>query len=276
MSAFLEVAKVMRKAAGNQSYVRQASADRERAIALHRQDLRAQRSDRLLQEHERSGRGWFWETDKHGRIVYISEVFAERYGFDHEDLLGKVFTSVFEVDPGDRDAERTIKFHFTAHSPFHELPVRGEGRAGDGTVWWSVNGRPIFDSFENFCGFRGSGTDLTERRRSAEHASRLALYDSLTGLANRHALSQALSKLLTHRNPAQRVCSILMLDLDRFKEVNDLLGHQIGDRVLSEIARRLRDSLPVDAGIARFGGDDAAAARSDWLPPVGASGLSEM
>ena len=143
------------------------------------------RSIDILRDYEATGQGWFWETDKHGRIVYISEVFAERYGFDHEDLLGKVFTSVFEVDPGDRDAERTIKFHFTAHSPFHELPVRGEGRAGDGTVWWSVNGRPIFDSFENFCGFRGSGTDLTERRRSAEHASRLALYDSLTGLARR-------------------------------------------------------------------------------------------
>ena len=214
------------------------------------------RSIDILRDYEATGQGWFWETDKHGRIVYISEVFAERYGFDHEDLLGKVFTSVFEVDPGDRDAERTIKFHFTAHSPFHELPVRGEGRAGDGTVWWSVNGRPIFDSFENFCGFRGSGTDLTERRRSAEHASRLALYDSLTGLANRHALSQALSKLLTHRNPAQRVCSILMLDLDRFKHVNDTFGHPTGDALLNQVARRLEKVVGDLGTVGRIGGDE--------------------
>ena len=57
--------------------LRQATADRERAIALHQQDMRAQRSDRLLQEHERTGRGWFWETDRHGCITYISDTLAQ-------------------------------------------------------------------------------------------------------------------------------------------------------------------------------------------------------
>ena len=63
--------------------------------------------------------------------------------------------------------------------------------------WWSVSGRPIYDHFDNFVGFRGSGTDLTERKRSQENATRLARYDSLTGLANRFQMSQSLEKILS-------------------------------------------------------------------------------
>tara|TARA_B100000678_G_scaffold288878_1_gene298193 strand:+ start:1491 stop:4190 length:2700 start_codon:yes stop_codon:yes gene_type:complete len=214
------------------------------------------RSIDIMRDYEATGQGWFWETDRNGRIVYISSQFAKRYGYNHEDLMGKIFTNVFEVDPEDREAERTIKFHFTAQSPFHELPVRGEDRDGEGAVWWSINGRPIFDCRDNFCGFRGSGTDLTERRRSAERASRLALFDSLTGLANRHSLSQRLSKLLTHPDSSKRQCTILMLDLDRFKHVNDTFGHPTGDALLTQVARRLEKVIGSIGTVGRIGGDE--------------------
>jgi len=214
------------------------------------------RSIDIMRDYEATGQGWFWETDCNGRIVYISAEFAQRYGFDHDDLIGKIFTNVFEVDPEDRDAERTIKFHFTAQSPFHELPVRGGADDGEGAVWWAVNGRPIFDGSDNFCGFRGSGTDLTERRRSAERASRLALYDSLTGLANRHSLSQILSKLLTNPSASKRACTILMLDLDRFKHVNDTFGHPTGDALLNQVARRLEKVVGTIGTVGRIGGDE--------------------
>mgnify|MGYP001984054637 CR=1 FL=1 len=214
------------------------------------------RSINIMRDYEATGQGWFWETDRQGRIVYISNEFAARYGFDHDELIGQVFTSVFEVDPDERDAERTIKFHFTAQSAFHDMPVRGSDQDGEGSSWWSVNGRPIFDSFDNFCGFRGSGTDLTERRRSAERASRLAMFDSLTGLANRHSLSQALSKKLTNRDPNGRKCAILMLDLDRFKHVNDTYGHPTGDALLVQVARRLEKVVGTVGVVGRLGGDE--------------------
>ncbi|RDS76114.1 EAL domain-containing protein [Alteriqipengyuania lutimaris] len=214
------------------------------------------RSIDIMREYEATGQGWFWETDCNGRIVYISQEFADRYGFDIDDLYGKIFTNLFEIEPDERDAERTIKFHFTAQSAFHDMPVRGNDGAREDAVWWSINGRPIFDGFDNFCGFRGSGTDLTERRRSAEHASRLAMYDSLTGLANRHSLSQGLSKLLTSRDKNRRACTILMLDLDRFKHVNDTFGHPTGDKLLVQVARRLEKVIGDMGVVGRLGGDE--------------------
>lgn len=214
------------------------------------------RSIDIMREYEATGQGWFWETDCNGRIVYISQEFGDRYGFDTDELYGKVFTNLFEIEPDERDAERTIKFHFTAQSAFHDMPVRGNDGVREDAVWWSINGRPIFDGFDNFCGFRGSGTDLTERRRSAEHASRLAMYDSLTGLANRHSLSQGLSKLLTHRDANRRACTILMLDLDRFKHVNDTFGHPTGDKLLVQVARRLEKVIGDMGVVGRLGGDE--------------------
>lgn len=214
------------------------------------------RSIDIMRDYEATGQGWFWETDREGRITYISPEFAERYEFDHDALIGETFTRVFEVDPDDREAERTIKFHFTAQSAFNDLPVCNRERQDEDIVWWSVNGRPIFDGFENFCGFRGSGTDLTERRRSAERASRLALYDSLTGLANRHTLSQMLSKLLTHVDTRRRTCTILMLDLDRFKHVNDTFGHPTGDALLTQVGQRLEKVIGELGVVGRIGGDE--------------------
>lgn len=83
----------------------------------------------------------------------------------------------------------------------------------------------------------------------------LAHTDTVTGLQNRAGLDEMLIKQLAESDPDQPL-ALFWLDLDRFKEVNDLLGHQIGDKVLNEVARRLRDNLPQGAGIARFGGDE--------------------
>tara|TARA_B100000678_G_scaffold134529_1_gene112404 strand:- start:128 stop:2845 length:2718 start_codon:yes stop_codon:yes gene_type:complete len=230
--------------------------DRRREEMRQTDERLRNRSIDIMRDYEATGQGWFWETDRDGRIVYISQEFADRYGLDYDGLIGKVFTKVFEIAPEEREAERTIKFHFTAQSAFHDMPVPGVDIDGEGMVWWSINGRPIFDGFDNFCGFRGSGTDLTERRRSAERASRLALFDSLTGLANRHSLSQMLSKLLTHRDPNRRVCTILMLDLDRFKHVNDTFGHPTGDALLVQVARRLEKVVGQLGVVGRLGGDE--------------------
>ncbi|MEC8178062.1 MAG: diguanylate cyclase, partial [Pseudomonadota bacterium] len=106
--------------------------------------------------------------------------------------------------------------------------------------------------------YRSLRTSIAEaetNERLARKMEVLAHTDIVTGLHNRAGLNDVLAAQVRHGGPDQRI-ALFWLDLDRFKEVNDLLGHQIGDRVLSEIARRLRDSLPVDAGIARFGGDE--------------------
>ncbi|MEL7686499.1 EAL domain-containing protein [Citromicrobium bathyomarinum] len=102
---------------------------------------------------------------------------------------------------------------------------------------------------------RNSIASAETSERLARKMEILAHTDVVTGLHNRAGLNDTLVTQLMAAD-ADQVLALFWLDLDRFKEVNDLLGHQIGDRVLSEVARRLRDSLPEDAGIARFGGDE--------------------
>jgi len=106
-----------------------------------------------------------------------------------------------------------------------------------------------------FSVLRSSITEAETSERLARKMEVLAHTDVVTGLHNRAGLNDMLVTELM-QSEADQSLALFWMDLDRFKEVNDLLGHQIGDRVLSEVARRLRESLPEDAGIARFGGDE--------------------
>jgi diguanylate cyclase (GGDEF)-like protein/PAS domain S-box-containing protein len=96
--------------------------------------------------------------------------------------------------------------------------------------------------------------DVTEREEAVRQLEHQALYDSLTQLPNRVLLRNRLEQAMPHG----RSTALLLLDLDRFKEVNDTLGHQAGDVLLQEVARRIRDALPRDATAARLGGDEFA------------------
>jgi len=223
----------------------------ERAEAKARVRDRAQS---ILSDYEETGQGWFWETDRRGNLTYVSASVARTLGRRPGELDGRPFTSLFELAEDNREGERTLTFHLSARSSFQELAVRaaapGEAR------WWSINGRPVYDGFQNFCGFRGSGMDLTEKKRSQENATRLAQYDSLTGLANRLQMSQTLEKILASPREHERECSVFLLDLDRFKNVNDTLGHPAGDALLKQVSQRLERAVGKMGRCGRLGGDE--------------------
>ncbi|WP_242129065.1 EAL domain-containing protein [Sphingobium sp. Sx8-8] len=235
--------------------LRQAAHDMNRAIAFHRRDLRAQRSDRLLHEYERSGRGWFWETDRHGCIVYISDTLARTLDLRDETLIGRPITEI--VRPGDRqegDGERTLGFHLSARTGFADIAVRAAMAKDE--RWWSISGQPVFNEYGQFHGFRGSGTDLTEMRRSQAEVNRLAQYDSLTGLANRVQMMRSLEQAVAGTSGQPRDCTLMMLDLDRFKTVNDTLGHPAGDALLRQVSRRIQRVVGDKGLVGRQGGDE--------------------
>ena len=212
------------------------------------------RAEEILADYEQTGQGWFWETDRRGAITYISAPICAQVGRSQARLLGRPFTQLFILDTAGNEGERTLNFHLSARSSFQDLAVRAAIEAEE--RWWSISGRPIYDSFNNFIGFRGSGNDLTERRRSEENASRLAHYDSLTGLANRHQMSQTLEKILHARHIEHRHCTVFLLDLDRFKQVNDTLGHPAGDALLKQVAQRLERTVDSKGRVGRLGGDE--------------------
>ena len=208
----------------------------------------------LLQNFEESRRGWFWSTDARGRLTYITDAVARTMGRPSADLLGTAFTELFLPADSHGERQRSLPFLLTKQSKFDELPLRSAFEGDD--RWWAVSGRPYFDSNGNFAGYRGSGADITAQRRSAEDASRLALYDSLTGLANRFHISKKLDTTLAAFAQQQRSCAIMLLDLDRFKQVNDTLGHPAGDALLKQVAERLLKIVGDKEMVSRLGGDE--------------------
>ena len=234
----------------------QARLEREALAKAESRTRASRKAEDILREFEETGQGWFWETDRRGNLVHASAVIGRILDHPVDALTGTPFTALFEPAEDGQEAERTLAFYLSTRCSFQELAVRAAVGQGQDERWWSISGRPVYDGFGNFIGFRGSGHDLTEKRRSQEKAAHLARYDSLTGLFNRFQMSQTLARILEERRDADRVCAILLLDLDRFKQVNDTLGHPAGDTLLKQVAQRLQRVVQDMGQVGRLGGDE--------------------
>jgi diguanylate cyclase (GGDEF)-like protein/PAS domain S-box-containing protein len=210
----------------------------------------------LLDQFEESEIGWFWATDAEGSLSYLSASAARKLGREPDELLGTPVTTLFMADEAkdEEKTERPLAFQLRARNSLAEVPVRLQ--AGKAEHWWSISAKPQVSDDGEFLGYRGSAKDITSVRESQRDASRLAQYDSLTGLANRHRMSKRLSTTLTAYRAAKRSCALLMLDLDRFKQVNDTLGHPAGDELLKQVAQRLERIVSGRGEIGRLGGDE--------------------
>ena len=133
--------------------------------------------------------------------------------------------------------------------------MRFTGNRGQDT-WLSISGHPKFDESGEFLGYRGSAKDITVEYTRKVEDSRLAEYDSLTGLANRHRMNRLLETTLAAYKSAERSCALIMMDLDRFKQVNDMFGHPAGDDLLKQVSRRLGQIIGTSGEIGRLGGDE--------------------
>ncbi len=218
------------------------------------ESARGQRALRLVREFEEVGSGWFWQTDRHGHLTYLSDKVARLVDTPDRPAIGAPLTAIFNVDSESPDTERTLGFHLSSRISFTEYSVRSGG--ADADRWWSISGRPTIDALGQFQGFAGTGSDLTEKRRSEAEITRLALFDGLTGLANRQRMRLSLDQTLAQGHNSYRSTGLLLLDLDRFKAVNDTLGHQTGDALLKQVGQRLMRVVD-DAGlVGRLGGDE--------------------
>lgn len=219
----------------------------------------------LLREFEESGADWLWQIDTSRHVVHASPRFAYALGREAKDVEGK---SLIQLIAG--DSWESGKFASSLHDlaeklkrreAFSNLLVRvsinGEPR------WWELSASPKLDDNGVFLGFRGVGSDVTEQRESAEKIARMARYDTLTGLPNRLQLTEALGKAMQQAEQWRGRCGFMMIDLDRFKSVNDTLGHLVGDRLLSLVSQRLRSIMSENEMCGRLGGDEFAVVLRD-------------
>ncbi len=208
---------------------------------------------KMIAEFEQHGAGWFWEADRQGRVTYLSAKVAHDL-VPSGSAIGQSLTDLFQMDSDTPATERTLAFHVSSRTSFSDYSVCAATPGSD--RWWSISGRPVVDDLGRFQGFIGSGSDLTEQRKSEAEITRLALFDGLTGLANRQRMRMSLEKTLAQNTGPYRATSLFLMDLDRFKAVNDTLGHQAGDALLQQVAQRLQRGVGDTGLVGRLGGDE--------------------
>ena len=195
---------------------------------------------------------WFWEQDAQGRFTRLEgrHVFGDEGAFAEE--LGRTWSELgFEADEGWAHAARCIGDGLA----FRELVMRR--RLPDGSLRYvRVSGEPLRRADGSLAGYRGVGRDVTAQREAEERVQYLATRDALTGLPNRDWFHQLLSVELKAARRYGRHMAVLFIDLDRFKLINDSLGHGAGDALLREIGARLTRCLRASDVVARLGGDE--------------------
>jgi diguanylate cyclase (GGDEF)-like protein/PAS domain S-box-containing protein len=214
----------------------------------------------LLREFEDHSADWLWETDAARRIVRASPRFAHSVGLDPLAVNGMPFLQVLAGptwEAGNFSAGlHTLAAKLKTREGFRDLllPVVVNGKEH----WWEIAANPRYDDRNVFVGFRGVGSDVTEQRVSADKINRMARYDTLTGLPNRLLINESLAQAMVDADKWGSRCAFMMIDLDRFKAVNDTLGHQIGDRLLGRVSERLNQLMTSNEVIGRLGGDEFA------------------
>ncbi|WP_395407202.1 putative bifunctional diguanylate cyclase/phosphodiesterase [Pseudoduganella sp. UC29_106] len=254
------------------------TADLQRSNERLNADVAARkRTERALQESEQRFRrllalssDWYWEQDSQFRFTNITAGFFEKGRLTRENYIGR---TRWESNPDMLNTKwgREHIARLQARLPFSNLEYAIAGN--DGVMrWYTTSGEPHYDAQGNFKGYRGVGSEITGRKLAEQRIQHIAHHDVLTGLPNRMLLQDRLSQAIAYANRSGHPLWVMLIDLDRFKFVNDSLGHKAGDLLLKTVATRLQSSVRESDTVARLSGDEFVAVLSEYpdesLSPV--------
>lgn len=233
----------------------------------------------LLNDFEENAADWLWGLDRDLRLQRASPRLFEQLGCTEEEAYGRALWDLLPCQSagcgarhklGDPDA---LRRQLTSHTSFRdfELCVVRNGEQGV----WSLSAKAIFDDHGTFTGYRGVGRDVTQAREAHRRIEHMARHDSLTDVGNRVLLNEDLHRAIDRLERFDEHFSILLLDLDRFKQVNDTHGHGAGDQLLREVAKVLQSACGETDTLARLGGDEFAVIHTSMQDPRGVGALAD-
>ncbi len=200
-----------------------------------------------------------WTMDLKGKFTYISPSVEKLRGYTVEEVFAQTTEEL--LCPSSRSYFQEGLKKATAliekNLPFEVFRGDVEQPCKDGTtVWTDLTVSGIYDKENRFIGILGVSKDITERKRMEEEIKRLSETDRLTQLYNRSKLDRVLSQEIERLRIMDSVCTVILVDLDHFKRVNDTWGHLAGDVVLQEVARILKDEIEGIHTVGRWGGEE--------------------
>jgi diguanylate cyclase (GGDEF)-like protein/PAS domain S-box-containing protein len=196
----------------------------------------------------------YWEQDDQFRFTSMSGTGSKRVNVKTFPAAGKKRWEQNYINmTADQWAGHIALLE--AHQEFRDMELCRLDESGK-KIWISISGAPVFDSSGAFRGYRGVGKDITERKHDEEHIHFLANHDALTSLPNRAMFGDVLGLAIQNARRYNRGFAVLFIDLDRFKNINDTLGHDAGDKLLQEMGKRIALIMRTSDVVARLGGDE--------------------
>lgn len=224
------------------------------------QRRRAEQSLRESEERFRlamnaSSQGWF-DLDLASGAINVSPEYVRMIGYDPAEFKSDLGHWLSNVHPDDRDSVSAAVEACIENGGPCTMEYRRRARSGHWRWIRSVGKIVEWNADQKAARMIGIHTDITERKEMEDQIRQLAFFDPLTRLPNRRLLNDRLSRAMATSKRSGRYCALMFSDLDNFKPLNDLHGHEVGDLLLIEVASRLKNCVREMDTVARFGGDE--------------------
>ncbi|WP_319774513.1 EAL domain-containing protein [Breoghania sp.] len=212
-------------------------------------------------------------TDCDGKFLFVNAYHSKVTGLDPARVVGHDSSEVLGEEAASRN-KALDRMVLTSGKPLNSYEEELNDAQGKRRVFLTTKS-PLKDQSNAITGILTSSLDITDRKAAENHLQHIARHDALTGLPNRTLIRDQLRKEIARARRGDRKVGLQMLDIDRFKSVNDALGHSVGDRLLKAIAQRLRVTVREGDMVARLGGDEFAILMSDVQGPSETTQLAE-